>query len=324
MLYSLVIPVYNRPDEIAELLNSLVLSTCSCFEVIVVEDGSVDECKDVVDRYVDSLNIKYVSQDNTGPGLARNNGARHSVGEYIIFLDSDTIIPEDYLDNVNAYLLQNKADAFGGADAAMDSFSDFQKAVTYSMTGIFTTGGIRGKSGGALDKFFPRSFNMGITREVFDKTGGFGTLRFGEDIDFSYRIIAEGFKTAFIEDAFVYHKRRTSSRSFFKQVFFSGYARVNLSIRHKGTLKPVHTLPSIFILVSILSLALLFIYPIALIAILWFLESLYYSRNVNVALISIETSFIQILGYGSGFIYGAWMRKVLKRPEDSSYNTDFS
>ena len=324
MFYSIVIPVYNRPEEIAELLDSLTLSIYSHFEVIVIEDGSTITCKDVVDKYEDQLNIKYVFQENTGPGLARNNGAKYSLGEFIIFLDSDTIIPADYLEHVDDYIASNNIDVFGGPDAAMDSFTDFQKAINYSMTGIFTTGGIRGKSKGALDKFFPRSFNMGVNAEVFAKVGGFGALRFGEDIDFSYRIINAGFTTALIEDAFVYHKRRTSRISFFKQVFFSGYARINLSIRHKGTLKAVHTLPSLFVILFISCMATLSIYPIAFIAILWFMESLYKYRDVNIALISIETSFIQIFGYGLGFIYGIFMRKILKRPEDSTYDTDFA
>ncbi len=323
MFYSLVIPVYNRPHEMDELLESLCHLEHKDFEVVIVEDGSKVSSKPIAERYSQKLSIKYISQNNTGPGLARNKGAEHSSANWIIFLDSDTIIPKDYLNKVDDYLSQNQIDVFGGADTAMENFSEIQKAISYAMTSFFTTGGIRGTKGKKMDKFFPRSFNMGITRSVFETTGGFSKLRFGEDIDFSYRAIAYGFKTAFIEDAFVYHKRRTDRKSFFKQVFFSGVARINLSMRHKKTLKIVHCLPAAFVLFTILCLLTLTLYPLLLVAALWFVDSLNKYNNVNIAILSIEMSFIQILGYGLGFLYGVYNRLILRKPEDASYNTTF-
>lgn len=322
MSYTFVIPVYNRPEEIDELLESFTKQTYTDFSVIIVEDGSTTRCEHIVDKYSSSLTITYIYQNNTGPGEARNHGSRLSDSRYIIYLDSDCVAPEGYLERVNNYLTTNKVDAFGGPDRSLESFSDMQKAISYSMTSRLTTGGIRGGKK-SMDKFFPRSFNMGITKEVFDITGGFSSLRFGEDIDLSYRILKSGFQTALIEGAFVYHKRRTSEKAFFKQVFFSGMARVNLSMRHKNTLKLVHLLPALFVLFSLICILSLFILPLVVIAIVWFLDSLRIYRSLNIALLSTEVSFIQLWGYGLGFMYGFWNRIVKREPEDNTYNTKF-
>lgn len=323
MFYSIVIPVYNRPEELEELLGSLCASNYPYFEVIIVEDGSQRTSYDVVNSFQEALDISYITQKNTGPGLARNNGAKGTKGDYIIFLDSDTIVPADYLEIVNSYLGQSRVDAWGGPDEAMDSFSDLQKAINYSMTSLFTTGGIRGKSGQKLDKFAPRSFNMGISQDVFATTGGFSSMRFGEDIDFSYRILGAGFNTALFEDAFVYHKRRNSRISFFKQVFFSGMARLNISLRHRGTFKLVYILPSLFIIGSIVLICFMMIFPIFVAAIVWFVDSLRKYKNITISIMAVETSFIQVTGYGIGFLYGVLNRIILCKPESASYNTKF-
>lgn len=312
MYYSIVIPVFNRPDELGELLNSLCHSTYKHFEVIVVEDGSTLTSEEVVRSVSTTLDINYITQKNTGPGLARNFGALYSKGDYIIFLDSDTITPNNYLEIINTSLNHNKVDIWGGVDNAMADFTDMQKAINYSMTSMFTTGGIRGSKTKSLAKFLPRSFNMGISREVFNATGGFSSLRVGEDIDFGYTALKMGFTTALIEDSLVYHKRRNSRLSFFKQVFSFGKARVLVSKRHKGTMKLVHALPSLFLLFCIFSITTMMVLPLAIIALIWFFDSLKIHKNITIALLSVETSFIQTIGYGAGFICGLWNCYILK------------
>ena len=243
MRYSVIIPVYNRPDEVDELLQSLTVQCFKDFEVVIVEDGSSIPCKEVADRYTDRLDIKYFSKPNSGPGQTRNYGAERSEGEYFIILDSDVILPEGYFDAIEKELQASPADAFGGPDRAHDSFTDIQKAINYSMTSFFTTGGIRGGKK-KMDKFYPRSFNMGIRREVYEALGGFSKMRFGEDIDFSIRIFKGGYTCRLFPDAWVYHKRRTDLKKFFKQVHNSGIARINLYKKYPDSLKLVHLLPA--------------------------------------------------------------------------------
>ena len=235
MRYSVIIPVYNRPDEVDELLQSLTMQHFKDFEVVVVEDGSSIPCKEVVERYADRLNIKYFSKPNSGPGQTRNYGAERSEGEYLIILDSDVILPEGYFDAVEKELLASPVDAF----------TDIQKAINYSMTSFFTTGGIRGGKK-KMDKFYPRSFNMGVRRAVYEALGGFSKMRFGEDIDFSIRIFKNGYTCRLFPDAWVYHKRRTDLKKFFKQVHNSGIARINLYKKYPDSLKLVHLLPAVF------------------------------------------------------------------------------
>ncbi len=324
---SIIIPVYNRPDEIKELLESLTKQSLRDFEVVVVEDGSTTKCNDVVDLYKNKLNIQYFYQDNTGPGGARNQGASLAKGNYFIFFDSDCVIPEKYIEIVSNYLQINYTDAFGGPDRADNNFTPIQKAINYSMTSFFTTGGIRGGNK-KLDKFHPRSFNMGISKEVYEITKGFSTMRFGEDIDFSLRIIKSDFKTALIKEAFVYHKRRTNFRQFYKQVFNSGIARINLHKRHPGSLKLVHALPfafvaGCFILLILSILNLLFLIPLLFYIFVVFIDSTLKNNNIKVGTLSVVTSFIQLFGYGFGFIKSFWVRIVLKKDEFHAFKQNF-
>jgi Glycosyltransferases, probably involved in cell wall biogenesis len=245
MFYSVIIPVYNRPDEVNELLVSLTKQHFTNFEVLVVEDGSTVRCEEIVNKFREILDIKYFFKPNSGPGQTRNFGAERSKGDYLIILDSDCIIPEGYFDAVEAELKKEHADAFGGPDRADASFSDMQKAINYAMTSFFTTGGIRGGKK-KLDKFYPRSFNMGVKRDVYMNLEGFSKMRFGEDIDFSIRIFKNNYKCRLFPDAWVYHKRRTDLKKFFKQVHNSGIARINLFKRYPESLKLVHLLPAAF------------------------------------------------------------------------------
>ena len=257
MKYSFIIPVYNRPDEVDELLDSLTRQTLRDFEVVVVEDGSAIPCREVVSKYADRLTVHYYNKENSGPGQTRNNGVERANGEYMLILDSDCILPEDYLEEVEAALRAKKADAFGGPDRAHRSFTDVQKAINYAMTSFFTTGGIRGGKK-KLDKFYPRSFNMGIRKDVYQALGGFSKMRFGEDIDFSIRIFKAGYACRLFPEAWVWHKRRTDLKKFFKQVHISGIARINLYKKYPESLKLVHMLPAVFTLgVFVLMLLLL-------------------------------------------------------------------
>ncbi|MDD2197144.1 MAG: glycosyltransferase [Bacteroidales bacterium] len=325
--YSIIVPVYNRPDEVDDLLKSLSSQKEQNFEVIIVEDGSAIPCKQIVNQYNNLLSISYYSKQNTGPGTTRNYGAQRAKGDYFIFFDSDCIIPPKYFCEVESELNANPVDAFGGPDSAHSSFTPIQKAISYSMTSFFTTGGIRGGKE-RLDKFYPRSFNMGISREVFDKTGGFSTMRFGEDIDFSLRIIDAGFTTRLFPKAFVFHKRRTNFRQFYKQVFNSGIARINLYLIHPKSLKLVHLLPSAFvvgmILIALAATALPPLFTIPLIyCLLIFFHALTIYKNLWIAILSIAAAWIQLFGYGLGFLSATWNRLVLKKGEFKAFDKNF-
>jgi glycosyltransferase involved in cell wall biosynthesis len=330
MKYSIIVPVFNRPDEVDELLESLCHQEVKDFEVIIVEDGSKKPCKDVCDKYAGILDLYYYFKENSGPGQSRNYGAERANGDWLIVLDSDVVLPTGYLRAVDERLeMKNeRIDAFGGPDASHPSFTPIQKAISYSMTSFFTTGGIRGGKGKKLDKFFPRSYNMGIRREVYQELGGFTKMRFGEDIDFSYRIVEAGYKTALIPDAWVWHKRRTDFRKFFRQVYNSGIARINLTKRHPGTLKLVHMLPTVFTL-GVIGLLLLSIFCIfALIPILFysaviFIDSCLKNKSLWVGLLSIPAAFVQLMGYGLGFIESWWKRCVLKQDEFTAFEKNF-
>ncbi len=307
LTFSFIIPVYNRPNEVEELLESLSKQTSKDFEVVIVEDGSDLKSDTVVEKYKPQLDISYYYKENTGPGISRNYGFEGAEGNYCIFLDSDCILPPHYFETVKNELAEKYVDAFGGPDRAHTSFSKLQKAINYSMTSFFTTGGIRGGKK-KLDKFFPRSFNMGYSREVFDKTQGFSKLRFGEDIDMSIRIIENGFHTRLIPDAYVYHKRRTNLRQFFKQVFNSGIARINLYKRHPQSLKLVHFAPALFttgtILLVILSFIVspYFLIPNLVHIVLLFFDSMIKNKSASIAFLSTVTSYVQLFGYGFGFL----------------------
>ena len=324
MYISLIIPVYNRPDEVWELLESLAVQTCRDFEVVIVEDGSKISSRKVADGFSGELDISYYFQENTGPAVARNTGAANAKGDFFIFMDSDCIVPGGYFAAVYNQLESNGIEFFGGADSAAEDFSPMQKAVSYSMTSIFTTGGIRGASKG-MEKFKPRSFNLGISKELFFKVGGFSDMRIGEDIDFSLRVLDTGVKAWFLPDATVCHKRRTSMKLFFKQVFIFGVARVNLNIRHPESRRIVYLLPMLFTLGSLaLIICSLFITPWLLVAfvvlmLLWFSDSAIHNRSIYIGWLSIWTSFIQLYGYGVGFLYGIWQRRILQKDEKYTY-----
>lgn len=327
MRYSVIIPVYNRPDEVDELLQSLTQQSFKDFEVIVVEDGSSIPCQKVVENYQELLEIHYYNKSNSGPGQTRNYGAERSKGDYLIILDSDCILPEGYLATVEAELQREPADAFGGPDRAHDSFTDIQKAINYSMTSFFTTGGIRGGKK-KMDKFYPRSFNMGIRRDVYHSLGGFSRMRFGEDIDFSIRIFKGGYRCRLFPDAWVYHKRRTDLKKFFKQVHNSGIARINLYKKYPESLKPVHLLPAAFTLGTavLLSGALFCPYsllPIVLYALLVCTDSAIQNRSLRIGIYSIAASFIQLIGYGTGFLRAWWNRCIRGKEEFEAFRKNF-
>ena len=331
MKYSIIVPVYNRPDEVDELLESLCSQTFHDFEVIIVEDGSQKTCKDVCDKYADILALHYYYKDNSGPGQSRNYGVERAKGDYVIILDSDVVLPPNYLTAVNSSLFTLHSSlnivAWGGPDAAHPSFTPVQKAISYSMTSFFTTGGIRGGKA-KLDKFYPRSFNMGIRRDVYQQLGGFSKMRFGEDIDFSYRIVEAGHQPRLFPDAWVWHKRRTDFRKFFRQVYNSGIARINLEKRHPGTMKLVHLLPTVFTLGVIGCLLLSVFCVLALIPIIFyslviFIDSSLRNRSLWVGLLSIPAAFTQLMGYGLGFIVSWWKRCILKQDEFTAFEKNF-
>ena len=333
---SIVIPLYNRPDEIDELLDSLEKQTSNNFDVIVVEDGSDKPSKDIVEKYSNKLDVKYFFKQNSGPGLTRNYGAERSDGDYIVFFDSDCIIPPDYVKIVTESLKTEYVDAYGGPDAALPTFTPVQKAISYAMTSILSTGGIRGASEKA-GKFHPRSFNMGFSRKVFENTSGFSNMRFGEDIDMTLRILEQGFTTKLIKDAFVYHKRRTDFRKFFKQIFNSGCARINLKLRHKGSLKLIHTFPSLFLLGNVFCIlaalvtALIFkniIAPLICVAplVLFALIALADSTRQNgfkVGLLSVIAVYVQLTAYGLGFLKAVWHGLIRKKGDTFGFVRNF-
>ena len=313
--FSVIIPVYNRPDEVRELLESLSKQTLKDFEVLLIEDGSVNRCDTVAQEFDKDLNICYFYKENSGRSLTRNYGMERASGEYLIFFDSDCIIPERYFEIVKARLEEDYVDCFGGPDAAHSSFSNLQKAISYSMTSFFTTGGIRGGKKG-MEKFTPRTFNMGFSKEVYKRVGGFKDM-FGEDIDLSLRIQKAGFHTVLIRDAFVYHKRRVSFRSFYRQVSVFGRARVDLYLLHPESLKIVHLLPAAFVLGSLILILLSFfciwaLLPLIVYFLALFFESLVCNHSLRIAGLSVLTSIIQLGGYGIGFL-NAFIKKVVFR-----------
>ena len=321
MQFSIIIPVYNRPQEIDELLESLCQQTLKDFEVVVVEDGSREKCNLVCDKYRDRLLVSYHFKPNSGPGPSRNYGAERSQGEYLIILDSDVIVPENYLAIVKEELDREPCDAFGGPDRAHPSFTPIQKAINYAMTSFFTTGGIRGGKR-KMDKFYPRSFNLGIKKSVYEALEGFAPMRYGEDIDLSTRIFKNGYSCRLFPEAFVYHKRRVKFSSFFRQVKHSGEARVVLKNKYPDTFKLVHLLPSAFVVGNLLLVMLgifhhwLWFAPILLYCFMVFVDSLLKNKSINVALLTIPAAYCQLFGYGLGFLRAAW-RDILSKKQSS-------
>jgi glycosyltransferase involved in cell wall biosynthesis len=318
--YSIVIPVYNRPQEIKELFDSLRAQTLKDFEVIVVEDGSTIRCDEIVDQYRDTLRIQYYFKPNSGPGPSRNFGFSNARGDYFIVFDSDCIIPPEYLEVVSLSISKHQWDAWGGPDRAHENFTTIQRAMGYTMASVLTTGGIRGGKK-RLGWFQPRSYNMGLSRKAFERTHGFKFSRFAEDIELSIRMKKLGFKIGLIPDAYVYHKRRTNFRQFFKQVFDFGKGRVMIGRVHPEEIKLTHWFPAAFtfgtvflLVLPIISMSLFKIGTglLALYLSAIFIHSLLENKNVAVAFLSIPSALLQLWGYGAGFLNEKIKNQTLK------------
>lgn len=328
MNFSIIIPVYNRPDEIKELLQSLVNQLNMGFEVIIIEDGSTITCEDICNKYADKLYIKYYFKTNSGRSETRNFGMQRADGDYFFIFDSDVILPPHYFKTVREILLSNYVDCFGGRDDAGKNFSLLQKAVNYSMTSFFTTGGIRsGKVN--PEKYTPRSFNMGFSRQVFETIGGYKNM-IGEDIDLSIRIKNAGFKIAYFKDAYVFHKRRVNLKKYYKQVNTFGKGRIILSRIYKNSLKLVHLLPIFFVLGTFFLLFLLLfcfispyflfsLIPLFTLSFLFFFDSAIKNKSIKIGLLSIVTSFTQIFAYGLGEISEILTGKATKKTQEENY-----
>ncbi|MFI2743455.1 glycosyltransferase [Zhouia sp. PK063] len=317
--FSFIIPVYNRPDEIKELLESLTKQvTTISFEVVIVEDGSTISSEEVVKTFQQQLQISYYYKENSGPGDSRNYGMRVAKGNYFIILDSDCIIPPQYVSEVAKSLQETYVDCFGGPDAAHDSFTTIQKAINYSMTSFFTTGGIRG-SEKAVNKFQPRSFNMGISKAVFEKTGGFGKIHPGEDPDLTLRIWKAGFNTKLISTAYVFHKRRISWKKFYIQVHKFGLVRPILNEWHPDSKKITYWFPTVFLfglVISIICSLLHFYLPIIVYVIyltILFIDAILKNKNFKVAILAVFATLIQFYGYGKGFAKATLYVNFLKK-----------
>jgi glycosyltransferase involved in cell wall biosynthesis len=314
--YSIIIPVYNRPQEVDELLESLTHQTLRDFEVIIIEDGSTIDAKEIIKKHKPQLDIHYFAKANSGPGPSRNYGFEKATGNYFVVFDSDCIIPPTYFGTVDNFLQLSPLDVWGGPDKGSADFTSMQQAMAYTMSSIFTTGGIRG---GKSKNFQPRSFNMGMSKEVFKNTGGFLLDRSAEDIEFSIRAKKMGMKVGLIPQAFVYHKRRTDFRQFFKQVANFGKGRVQVGQVHEGAIKPAHWFPALFLMGLVFILLAIFIDPslpvlMAYGYIFYFamigIHAYATTNSVAIAFLSIPAAFVQLTGYGYGFLKEKFSREV--------------
>ncbi|MBN3584551.1 glycosyltransferase [Algoriphagus aestuarii] len=319
MYFSVIIPVYNRPEELKELLKSLQNQTFHNFEVVVMDDGSTIKSENICDTFNRDLSLSYFFQQNQGQGFARNDGMGHAKGDFFVILDSDVLLPSGYLEKLKKAIQDRDLDAFGGPDAADQNFSAIQKAMDYAMTSFWTTGGIRGKLKNP-SKYQARGFNMGVSRKVFETIGGFVDANKGEDIEWSIRIKKAGFKLELVEEAFVFHKRKNTLKSFAIQAFSFGRNRVNVSRYHPDAIKEVHFLPTLFIVfcmgMGISGLLGLWVFPFQLaVLIFWSLavviESSIKYRSLIVGIYSLLTSFTQLFSYGSGLVYEL-VRKTIR------------
>ena len=314
MKYSVIIPVYNRPDEVAELLDSLLAQTAGNFETVIVEDGSTVPCREQVEAArAAGLDVKYYAKDNEGRSIARNYGMERATGDYFVFFDSDCVIPPTYFERLDAALAATPLDCYGGADAAHESFSDTQKAINYTMTAFLTTGGIRGGKV-RLEKFVPRTFNMGFSRRVYEKVGGFREM-FSEDIDMSTRIRLAGFSVGFVDDP-VWHKRRVDFAKFWRQVYVFGMSRITLRLLYPDSLKAVHVLPAVAVVGAVALLVLgctvswWFLMILAAYVLGIVIGALMATGSIKIALMAVPAAAIQLGGYGIGFIK-AWFTKIV-------------
>lgn len=326
MFFSIIVPVYNRPDEIADLLESLKNQTDMGFEVVIVEDGSTIPCipTDEPDGVInpdgyESLRIKYYRKENEGRSIARNYGMDRADGDFFIFVDSDCILPPEYIESLRNALPPSGFDCFGGRDAAHDSFTDTQKAINYAMTAFLTTGGIRGGKV-SMEKFTPRTFNMGFSRDVYQKVGGFREM-FSEDIDMSTRIRLAGFRIGLLPDVYVYHKRRGNLKKFWKQVHVFGMSRITLELLYPGSMKLVHWLPAVFVLGSIaLIIGSIFepwlLIPLAFYILALWIGALIEERSLKIAFMGVAASMVQLYGYGTGFLKAYWKKIILRKGRD--------
>ncbi|MCM1137003.1 MAG: glycosyltransferase [Duncaniella sp.] len=317
--FSIIVPVYNRIDEVRDLLESLDKQLLKNFEVILVEDGSTEPCEMVMEEFPD-VNVRYYYKENEGRSIARNYGLDRAKGDYFIFFDSDCVIPQNYFGILTEELAKNPTDCFGGPDAAHESFSDTQKAINYSMTSFLTTGGIRGGKV-SLEKFVPRTFNMGFSREVYDEVGGFREM-FSEDIDMSTRIRNAGFHVSLIHSAFVYHKRRVDFKKFLRQVYVFGMSRITLKLLYPGSLKLVHALPALAVIIGLtlvvcgIVVSPWFLFPIGIYLLAIFCMAWISTGSFVIALKAVPASVIQIVGYGCGFIKAYFLKILLGQGRD--------
>ncbi|WP_213278521.1 glycosyltransferase [Chryseobacterium indologenes] len=321
---SIVVAIYNRKDELFELLTSLTQQTDKEFEIIIVDDGSLIDLKPTIKNFEQGLDIKYFRKDNSGPGLTRNYGAARAANEWLVFVDSDVIVEKDYIEHIKNDILTIPCDAFGGADKAHKGFNLMQKAISYSMTSVFTTGGIRG-SKRAVSKFQPRSFNMGVKKEVFRKVGGFSEMRIGEDPDLSMTLWENGFTTAFFDDIAVYHKRRVDFGKFSKQVYQFGCARPILNQRHPNYVKISFAFPTLFMLGYMMGFLEYFIMHRGIIlsfyglyTFLVLFHALLLTKNISIAGMAVISTYIQMFSYGYGFLKSWILLNVLRmKPEEA-------
>ncbi len=325
MFYSVVIPTFSRPDELTELLASLEAQQNKNFEVIIADGSLDDSVRQVTDQYRDRLKLKHLYRKGLGISESRNWGVENAIGDYVVFFDSDCVIPPQYFKVVEEDLTVEPLDAYGGPDKAGEDFSKKQKAISYAMTSFFTTGGIRGKKS-HIGQYQPRSFNMGIRRNVFNSLGGFSGLKVSEDIDLSMRLYNGGYRVGLVEKAYVFHKRRSTFYKFFRQVFSFGSGRVDLQLRHGNALKLVHMLPSLFVLYLIAGIIVCLLSKTVFLV--WFASLVFYAlailvdaslqnRSIFVGLMSVNASFVMLTGYGLGMIKAALMRFIFKSAKES-------
>lgn len=327
--YSIIIPVYNRPQEIEELLVCLINQTYKKkFEIIIVEDGSTITCKNIVERFANKLNIYYLFKENSGPGQSRNKGMELAKGNYFVILDSDVLLPNNYLEQIDIALQKKYTDAFGSSDTAHKSFSLIQKAINYSMTAFLTTGGLR--NNGNSNKFQLRSFNMGISKKAFLKTNGFSLQNYGEDIDLTYKLWNNKFKTQFISEAYVYHKRRVNFKQFYQQTFNFGSARPILNKQHLNSAKLTYWFPSVFtvgLLVAVLFLffdSYILFYLFGLYFCILFFDAVLKNKDVLVGFVSVITTVVQFFGYGMGFLKSQFRLQLLNKTIKETFPKMFS